>query len=378
MTSTEAARASAPAPLKRTRPERTGPAKAREELDLTQLDFVGCDAVPMSPGQYRLFEGRLEVWDAELKTAWMVRESLPTFIHESPSQRLAGLAERIAAVRGSPIAYCGALGLMVADRRGDPRRVMRPDQAIYVNPTRAELEGHGAILVGEHRLPDLVMEVDNTTDVRRGKLKLYESWGFPELWVEVPDQQSPSRPAGLRPGLTIHLLEGGAYRISPVSRAFPGWRAADIHVALNEFALSERSLALVEGMGRLLGERDGTGPDDDPMLRSLRAESRAEGRAEGRTEGKAEGIAEGRSEGRTQGRAEGRAEGRTEGLAEGRTESRAGMVREMLLARGIKLSEGFLADPAALAELPESTIVAAALACGDEQDFLLRLGSRQP
>ena len=257
-----------------------GPAKVRDELDLTRLDFVGCEAVPMSPGQYRLFEGRLEVWDAELKTAWMVREWPPTFIHESPSQRLAGLAERIAAVRGSPIAYCGALGLIVADPRGDPRRVMRPDQAIYVNPTRAELEGQGAILVGEHRLPDLVMEVDNTTDVRRGKLKLYESWGFPELWVEVPDQQSPSRPAGLRPGLTIHLLESGSYRISPESRAFPGWRAVDIHAALNEFALSERSLALVEGMGRLLGAHDGTGPDDDPMLRSLREESRAEGRTE--------------------------------------------------------------------------------------------------
>ena len=337
MASTEAAQASAPAPLKRTQPKRMGPAKAGEELDLTQLDFVGCEAVPMSPTQYRRFEERLEVWDAELQTAWIMREWPPSLIHEFPSQRLAGLAERIAAVRGSPIAYCGALGLIVADPRGDPRRVMRPDQAIYVNPTRAELEGRGAILVGEHRLPDLVMEVDNTTDVRQGKLKLYESWGFPELWVEVPDQRSPSRPAGLRPGLTIHLLEGGAYRISPASRAFPGWRAADIHAALNEFALSERSLALVEGMGRLLGARDGTGPDDDPMLRSLRAESRAEGR----------------------------------------TEVRARMVREMLLARGIELSEGFLADPTTLAELPESAIVAAALACGDERDFLLRLGCDQ-
>ena len=88
----EAVQAAMPAPLKRARPERMGPAKARDELDLTQLDFVGCKAVPMSPGQYRLFEGRLEVWDAELRTAWMVRESLPTLIHESPSQRLAALA----------------------------------------------------------------------------------------------------------------------------------------------------------------------------------------------------------------------------------------------------------------------------------------------
>ena len=104
--------------------------------------------------------------------------------------------------------------------------------------------------------------------------------------------------------------------------------------ARDEFALSERSLALVEGMGRLLGARDGTGPDDDPMLRSLRAESRAEGQAR--------------------------------------------MVREMLLARGVELSEGFLADPATLAELPESAIAAAAMACDGERDFLLRLGRGQP
>ena len=342
MASTEATQVPTSAPLKRARPKWKRPAKVRDELDLTQLDFVGCEAVYMSPAQYRLFEGRLEVWDAELKTAWMVRESPPTFIHESPSQRLAGLAERIAAVRGSPIAYCGALGLMVSDQRGDPRRVMQPDQAIYVNPTRAELEGRGAILVGEHRLPDLVMEVDNTTDVRRGKLKLYESWGFPELWVEVPDRESPSRPAGLRPRLTIHLLEGGSYRISSESRAFPGWRAEDIHAALNEFALSERSLALVERIGRTLGEREGTGPDDDPMLRSLRAESEAKG------------------------------------ITKGRVESRARTAHTLLLARGIELSEGFLADPSVLAELPESAIVAAAQACDSERDFLLRLGRRQP
>ena len=182
----------------------------------------------MSPTQFSRFEERLEVWDAELQTAWILREWPPSLIHEFPSQRLAGLAERIAAVRGSPIASCGTLGLMVTDQRGDPRRVIRPDQAIYVSPTRAEFEGWGVILVGEQRLPDLVMEVDNTTDVRQGKLKLYESWGFPELWVEVPDRQSPSRPVGLRPGLTIYLLEDGAYRVSPASRAFPGWRAVDI------------------------------------------------------------------------------------------------------------------------------------------------------
>ena len=92
-------------------------------------------------------------------------------------------------------------------------------------------------------------------------------------------------------------------------------------------------------------------------LRSLRAESRAQGWAEVRAEARAKSIAKGK--------------------AEGGTESRARMVREVLLARGIELSEEFLADPSALAELPESAIVAAALACDSERDFLLRLSRGQ-
>ena len=39
--------------------------------------------------------------------------------------------------------------------------------------------------------------------------------------MEVPDAPSPNRPRGLRPGLTIHLLEDGRYRAAVESRAFP-------------------------------------------------------------------------------------------------------------------------------------------------------------
>ncbi len=127
--------------------------------------------------------------------------------------------------------------------------------------------------------------MDHTTDVRRGKLRLYEAWGFPEVWVEVPDRPAPSRPRGRRPGLTIHRLEGGAYRESAVSPAFPGWRATAIHEAINEVEPSGWTHARLEHLGRTLGARDGTGPDDDPLLRSLRGESREEGRREGRAEG---------------------------------------------------------------------------------------------
>ena len=95
--------------------------------------------------------------------------------------------------------------------------------------------------------------MDNTTDVRGGKLTLYESWGFPEVWVEVPEQSSPSRPAGLRPSLTIYLLEGGAFRTAAPSQSFAGWTAHEVHRALNEPELSRATLATLRRVRRALG-----------------------------------------------------------------------------------------------------------------------------
>ena len=58
------------------------------------------------------------------------------------------------------------------------------------------------------------------TDVRRGKLGLYESWGFPEVWVEVPDKRAPSRP-NRKSGITIYLLGDDGYKQAASSAAFP-------------------------------------------------------------------------------------------------------------------------------------------------------------
>ena len=336
------------------------------ELPLSELAFTGCKAVPMTYAQLRRYEGRLEVWDAESETAWMVREpTSPT--HEIPSHGLAGLAERIAAVRGSSIKCYGSMDLLMRDAQGEPRRIMQADQTVYLYPRRAELLGASAMVVGRHNYPDVVLEVDHTTDVRRGKLRLYESWGFPEVWVEVPEHRVASRPRGLVPGLTIHLLEGGVYRTSPESLAFPGWRAEAIHEAMNEAERSVRTNEILEGLGRVLGSREGTGPDDDALMRSLRGQSRAEGKAEG----KVEGLAEGEKKGRTKGLAEGRRKGRAEGEARGQ----ARMVRRMLLSRDIEVSEGFPLNVPGFGESSEAAIVAAAFACDSEQDFHARIRS---
>ena len=228
-------------------------------------EFPGCKPVPLPRKDLESFDRRLEYWDGRTETAWICEPATP--YHEQRSRLLNALVERIALVRGAPIKNYGSMDLREQDA---PKSIMQADESLYLHPARARLPGPSAMVIGVDDHPDVVLEVDHTTDVRRGKLALYESWGFPEVWVEVPDDTAPSRPRNRRPGLTIHLLQDGAYRTAPESRAFPGWTAEEIHAALNEWTLSERTSAVLERVGTALGEREGTGPDHDPLLRSQR------------------------------------------------------------------------------------------------------------
>ena len=315
--------------------------------DPSAPDLPGCRPMRLRRRDLDTFEGRFEYWDGATETAWVMDPTgLP---HERPSERLAGFCALIAAARGSPIECCGSTDLELRDEHGRRQKILQADQCVYVYPARARLPRDGGIVVGEHDFPDVVLEVDHTTDVRRWKLGMFESWGFPEVWVEVPDQWSRSRARNRLPGLTIHVLEGGRYRESPVSPALPEWRARAIHDALNEAAPTGWTHARLERVGRVLGERDGTGPDDHPLMRSLRDQSRAEGERRGR------------------------AEGERRGRAEGEREAQARMVRQILRSRGIGVSAGFPADAAAFAASSDEAIAAAALACSSERDFLARL-----
>ena len=252
-------------------------------------EFPGCRPVTVTREDMDDYEERLEYWDADTEIAWVVREP-PGRAHERPPQDLAKLCAVIAAVRGAPIECCGAVDLELRRVQGERWRILQADQAVYLHPWQARLPEADSIVVGEHDLPDVVLEVDNTTDVRRGKLGLYEEWGFPEVWVDVPEAASANRPASRRPGLSIHLLAEGVYRPATVSRAFPGWTAAEIHVALNEPVLSAATGRVLARVSRALGEREGTGPDDTPWLHWQREEGRAKGQTEGRAEGRAETL----------------------------------------------------------------------------------------
>ena len=306
--------------------------------------FPGCKQVHLARAEIESFVGRLEYWDAATETAWICDPATP--YHERPTRRLTRLAGQIAGVRGSPIESYGSMDLLLRDPGGEPRRIMQADESVYLHPGRAG-PGTKAMVVREDDFPDVVLEVDHTTDVHRGKLALYESWGFPEVWVEVPDAPSPSRPHRRRPGLTIHLLEHGRFRVAAESRAFPGWRAEEIHLALNEPMPSAQTSAVLERVGAALGAREGTGPDDDPLLRSQRRQGYERGRAEGH--------------------------------AEGRADARTRMVRQILRSRGVAVSARFSAATEALATASEEALLAAALGCADEAEFLAALRrSRDP
>lgn len=189
--------------------------------------------------------------------------------------------------RGSPIDVIGASDLAARDGDGTLERLLAADQIVFVNPASTSPRGKEIERSADH-LPDVVLEVDYSTDARQRKLGIYESWSFPEVWIEVPDAVWRRRPKNRPPGLTIHLLEGGRYREAASSRAFPTWTAEEIHRALNESAVSSGTVEVLRRVADALAAREGTGPDDDPLLGRERAEGRERGRAEGRAEGRAD------------------------------------------------------------------------------------------
>ena len=300
------------------------PAAPRSAAAEPAPEFPGCRPVRIPRDAIDDYDGRFEYWDSATETAWVVREPT-TIYHESPGQQLAGLLTRVAAVRGAPIVTLGSADLLLRDARGERRRIMQADQMVYLDPVETRPRG-AAVEVGADHLPDVVLEVDYSTDVRRGKLGLYEAWGFSEVWVEVPASGSSRR----RPGLTIHRRAADGYRTAAASVALAGWTAAEIHAALNEAVPSEATCAVLERVGRALGAAGGTGPDDDPWLGAQRREARAEESAK--------------------------------------------LVRAILRRRGVAVSERVVARTAG--EDPDA-LAAAALACRDEADFAARLDARR-
>ena len=232
-------------------------------------DFPGCREVWIPSAEIEDYDGRIEYWDARNEAAFIAEPT--TTYHEYGTRRLTRLMALIAMRRGAAITVVGSADLVVREK-GRHRRVMQADESVYLRTADAPEDPW--IEAGVHCLPDVVLEVDYSTDARRYKLGVYESWGFPEVWIEVPDIRWRHRPGNRPSALTIHVLEGGRYVTAPSSRAFPGWNAEEIHAALNESEPSAGTVASVRRVADALAAAGGTGPDDDPLLRRERADER--------------------------------------------------------------------------------------------------------
>ena len=317
-------------------------------------DFPGCESFHLPASEIDRYEGRLEFWDGVTETAWKVCE--PTSIqHEQPSRQLAQIAGQLAMLRGSRIVCFGSADLVRLDAAGRKRWLMQADEVLYLHPDRVRLQGP-AIDVDADPLPEVVLEVDHSTDVRRRKLGIYKESGFPEIWVLVPWEGSVRAP-----GLAIHVRRGTGYREDGESRAFPGWKAEEIHRALTEAPWSETAWRALERTALAMGAREGTTPQHDPLMASESARVRARSHARGHREGRAQGHREGRAEGRAESRAVGHAQGHMDAVA------------DVLASRGIELTGEMTKYRELCSAIPGTVVVAAALACTDEADFRRRI-----
>ena len=363
------------------RPARRGEGPDAPARGYGPEDFPGCESFHLPEHALEGYEGRLEFWDGLTETAWKVSEPTSPY-HEGPSRRLARVTERLAGLRGSPIASYGSSDLVRRDAEGHRCWMMQADEVLYLHPERVRLGTE--IDVEADPLPDIALEVDHSTDVRLRKLGIYQESGFPEVWVLVPWESSRRTP-----GLAIHVRGEAGYAEAPQSRAFPGWKAGEIFRALTERDWSADTVRAVERVAHAMGAREGTRPEDDRFTRSLSAKAEArgdargyrrgseEGYARGRKEGRDEGYEKGRGEGRDEGRVEGDAKGyergRGEGREEGRSEMLAANVRAVLAGRGIEAALDSARDRALFGALPAEVLIATALACTGEADFRRRI-----
>ena len=304
-------------------------------------DFPGCEPFHLPAREVDLYDGRLEFWDGTTETAWRACDVSPH--HEGPSRLLVQMATRVAVLRGSPIRCFGSSALVRLDERGRKRWLMEADEVLYLHASHLRFSG-SIINVDEDPLPDVVLEVDHTTDVRRRKLGIYMECGTPEIWVLVPWESSRRER-----GLAIHVRGEGGYREAPESMAFPGWKAEEIRLALTEEPLSGKAWRALERVALAMGAREGTSPENDPLIRSVNRTAEARGDARGYARGHAQG----------------RAEGHVEGCLEA--------VATTLRARGIGFTRTRTEYRELFAEHPIELLMTAALECTDEADFRHRL-----
>ncbi|MFN0123383.1 MAG: Uma2 family endonuclease [Blastocatellia bacterium] len=127
----------------------------------------------------------------------------PLSRHEKPAQLIARLITTLSDALDIDVESMGATTLKkkLADAGAEP------DESFYVQ-NAAAIIGHLDLTLETDPPPDIVVESDHTSS-SLDKFPIYAALGVPEIW----------RISGL--AVCIWLLDGGVYRMSAVSRAFP-------------------------------------------------------------------------------------------------------------------------------------------------------------
>ena len=147
-------------PIERNRTGRI-PATARSTPPLAH-EFPGCDPVSLPTwDDVWAYEGRIEYWLRETGTAWVMRDAGP--VHENAPNLLSELLTRMCLERGSRFLLAGAVYLMERDEDGEPRQVLVADQTVYLDRS-VWRPRDPAVVLGVDPLPDVLLEVDHTTD----------------------------------------------------------------------------------------------------------------------------------------------------------------------------------------------------------------------
>ena len=151
------------------------------------------------------------------------------------------------------------------------------------------------------------------------------------------------------PGLAIHVRRGAGYRQEGESRAFPGWKAQEIRLALTEAPMSETAWRALERTALAMGTREGT----KPRRRSPHAFPEREGHGR---------------------KAMRKAMGRVARKVTGKAMRKATWTLWQISSHpGDRADRGDDEAPGAVQRSSGTVVVAAALACTDEADFRRRI-----
>ncbi len=154
----------------------------------------------------------------------------PELRHDGDSQLLGQLVRAAMTVMGLGLHAIGSttlrLGAAPRPKRGTGKE---PDAAFYLGDNERRIRGLQKLDLSVDPPPDLAIEVEHSNELTESEMTVYARLGVPEVWrFRVADRS-----------ISIHRLDGGAYREVDRSVALPRLTPTLIVEALDRFHVGE-------------------------------------------------------------------------------------------------------------------------------------------